>query len=299
MLYFFIFLFQSLIGNFFQNPLKDVNQLRNNISHIISNKKAKVCIAIMSGDGKDTLSINGNTKCPLQSVFKFHISLAILDLVDKGKLSLDKKVEIRKEQLLPDLWSPLREANPEGGRFTISELIKYAVAQSDNVACDALLRVIGSPKAVQKYLAKKGIIDLGIAINEEVMQAKYENMYKNWSTANASNMVLRKFYENKTSLLSQTSYDFIWQTMTDTQTGLKRLKGLLPEGTKVAHKTGTSGTSPNGVVGAINDIGVVFLPNGKYYYISVFVTESKEKNETNELIIAQIAQASFDYFGSR
>ncbi len=45
----------------------------------------------------------------MQSVFKFHIALAVLDLVDQGKLSLDQKVFIKKSELLPNTWSPIRK----------------------------------------------------------------------------------------------------------------------------------------------------------------------------------------------
>ena len=85
--------------------------------------------------------------------------------------------------------------------------------------------------------------------------------------------------------------------MKETKTGANRLKGQLPQGTVVAHKTGTSGTNKTtGVTAAVNDIGVVFLPNGQHYFISVFVTNSKENAETNEKIIANISKVAWNYF---
>jgi len=85
--------------------------------------------------------------------------------------------------------------------------------------------------------------------------------------------------------------------MRETSTGPERLKGQLPEGTVVAHKTGYSGAhKTTGVYAAVNDIGIVSLPNGKYFYISVFVTDSKEDFDTNEKIIADIARAAWDHF---
>ncbi len=85
--------------------------------------------------------------------------------------------------------------------------------------------------------------------------------------------------------------------MRETSTGSKRLKGQLPENTVVAHKTGTSGVNKiTGVTAAVNDIGVVFLPNGKHFFISVFVTDSKENAEANEKIVADIGKAAWDYF---
>lgn len=92
-------------------------------------------------------------------------------------------------------------------------------------------------------------------------------------------------------------YDFLWTTMKSSQTGLKQLKGQLPKDVIVAHKTGTSGVNKKtGITAALNDVGIVLLPNGEYFVISVFVTHSKESKETNERIISDIAKASWDYF---
>ena len=66
----------------------------------------------------------------------------------------------------------------------------------------------------------------------------------------------------------------------------------------VAHKTGTSATQ-NGVTAATNDAGIVTLPNGKHYAISVFVSDSKEDEATNEKIIADISKKVWDYFIKR
>jgi len=149
---------------------------------------------------------------------------------------------------------------------------------------------------VEKYIRKNGIKDISLKFNEEDMQAKWENMFQNWTTPLAASEMLRKFYDRNNKLLSQKSYDFIWKTMKETSTGEGRLKGLLPKGTIVAHKTGTSGTNKEGLTPATNDIGIVFLPNGEHFIISVFVTDSTEKDETNERIIAEICKATWDYF---
>ncbi|MBK9257225.1 MAG: class A beta-lactamase, subclass A2 [Saprospiraceae bacterium] len=279
-----------------KNNTEPTETLRNQIIQIIASKNATVGVSIIGNNGKDTLSINGDRHCVLQSVFKFHIAVAVLSEIDKGKLSLDQEVNIKKEEMLPDLWSPLREENPDGGSFTISRLIQYSVSQSDNVACDVLIRLIGTPQTVEHYIKSTGITDISIKINEEVMQAKWENMYQNWTTPRAASEMLRKFYNKDLKLLSETSYNFLWTTMKETSTGLKRLKGLLPDGTVVAHKTGSSGTNVEGLTAATNDIGIVFLPDGQYFIISVFVTDSKENEETNEQIIAEIGKVAYEYF---
>lgn len=281
-----------------KTPNNRTDLLRKKIEQIVSNKNAVVGVSIIGNEGKDTLSLNGDRRFPMQSVFKFHIALAVLSEIDKGKLSLDQKIEISKDELLPEaFWSPLRDENPNGGSFTIEKLIQYSVSHSDNTACDILIRLIGTPKTVEEYIKKSGIGDIQITFNEEEMQAKWENMFQNWTTPKAASSTLELFYDNKNNLLSKTSYDFFWKTNKETTTGKKRIKGLLPEGTIVAHKTGWSGTNKEtGITAAVNNIGIVFLPNGEYFIISVFVSESKENFETNEKIIADIAKATYDFY---
>lgn len=81
--------------------------------------------------------------------------------------------------------------------------------------------------------------------------------------------------------------------MTETRTGLKRIKGLLPERTVVAHKTGTSSTV-NGVTAATNDVGLVTLPSGQHLAIAVFVSDSQATDVIREEVIAKVARAAWD-----
>jgi beta-lactamase class A len=274
--------------------------LRNKIEQILSDKNAVVGVSIIGNNGKDTLSLHGNRRFPMQSVFKFHIALTALSEIDEGKLSLDQKIAIGKDELLPqDFWSPLRDENPNGGIFTIERLIQYSVSHSDNTACDLLIRLIGTPKTVEEYIKKCGLSDIQITFNEEEMQAKWENMFQNWTTPKAASETLKMFYENRNGLLSKESYDFFWKTNLETTTGTNRIKGQLPEGTRVAHKTGWSGTNKEtGITAAVNNIGIVFLPNGEYFIISVFVSESKEDFDTNEKIIADIAKVTYEFYAA-
>ncbi len=273
--------------------------LRQKLQDIVSTKNATVGISIVGNKGKDTLSMNGDKDFPLQSVFKFHIALAVLSQIDEGKFSLKQQIKIEKKDLLPNLYSPIRDKYPDGATLTLAEILEYTVSASDNVGCDLLLNLIGGPPIVQDYFVKNGCKDVSIRTNEEMQQAHWDLQFQNWTTPNAANYVLSKFYKNKPKLLSRKRYKFIWKVMKGTQTGKNRLKGQLPPNTVVAHKTGTSGTNKAGLTAAVNDIGIVFLPNGRYFFISVFVTNSKENAETNEKIIADVAKAAWDYFTNK
>ncbi|MEO0525655.1 MAG: class A beta-lactamase, subclass A2 [Bacteroidota bacterium] len=276
---------------------QEIETLRQKIDSILNTKKAIVGVAINGMKVNDTLSINGQRHFPMQSVFKFPIALTILSEVDDGNLSLDQKIDIKQSEMLPGLWSPIRKKYPKGVKLTIAEIIEYTVALSDNVGCDVLLKLLGKPQDIENYFSRLGFKDFAVKINEETMQNNWDLQFLNWTTPKEANKILATFYENKNGLLSQESYGFIWNVMKETKTGKNRLRGQLPEEAIVAHKTGWSGKhKETGITAAVNNIGIVFLPNGEHFTISVFVTESKEDFKTNEKIISDISKMAWDYF---
>ena len=287
-----------LIGTLVAFSLAFSQNLKKEINQIIAGKNATVAVSILDFESGNSTDINGNKKLPMLSVFKFHIALAVLNEVDAGKLKLDRKILIKKSDLLENTWSPIREKYPEGNiEMSVSELLKYTVAQSDNNGCDILLRLIGGTETVQKFINANGIKDFQIKANEAKMHQGYEFMYWNWTTTNAANQLLKKLYDGK--ILSKKSTDFLMKIMIETTTGTNKIIAQLPKGTPIAHKTGSSGKDDKGLTVAENDIGIITLPNGKHYAISVFVSDSLEKEETNTKMIADISKLVFDYFSKK
>ena len=269
--------------------------LSQKIRQIISSKNATVGYAVYGIESKDTLSLNGNLHLPMQSVFKFHIALTVLNMVDNRKLALEQKFLIKKKDLNVNTWSPLQKKYPKGNiELSLSELLAYMVSMSDNNACDILLRLIGGPMTVEQYIHSVGNKDICIRVNEAGMHKSWKAQFKNRTTPNAVVDLLNKFYTGK--ILSKISLEFLLKIMTETSTGPNRIKGQLPVGTEVAHKTGSSGKNDNGVTAALNDIGIITLPNGKHIAICVFVSNSKHEDEVLEKIISDISKASWDYF---
>jgi beta-lactamase class A/beta-lactamase class A VEB len=152
-----IFHFSGLLFLFitYQTFAQTTDSLRQKIQQIISTKNAIVGVSIIGNNGKDTLSLNGEKHYPMQSVFKFHIALAVLSHIDKGKFTFNQKIEILKKDLLPNLYSPIRDKYPDGTTLTISEILEYMVSASDNVGCEVMLRLIGGPQVVDEYFIKK------------------------------------------------------------------------------------------------------------------------------------------------
>ena len=273
--------------------------LKKEINAITNDKNATVAVSVTGIDFPLHFeNKNGEKKLPMLSVFKFHIALAVLNKVDQGKLKLDQPIFIKKADLLENTWSPIREKYPDGNiEMPLSELIKYTVAKSDNNGCDLLLRLIGGTETVQKFINNKGIKNFTIKADEAQMHKGYEFMYWNTTTTNDSNLLLMNFFDGK--VLSKNSTSFLMKTMIETTTGTNKIVAQLPKGTPVAHKTGSSGKDEKGLTIAENDIGIITLPNGKHYAISVFVSDSMETEETNTKIIADISKRVFDYFSRK
>jgi beta-lactamase class A len=101
------------------------SSLETQINSIIKNKKATVGISVLGFEDSFTYNKNADKKLPMQSVFKFHIAIAVLDYVEKGKLSLDQKVTLNQSNIHENTWSPLREKYPNGGIVPLSEVIEY------------------------------------------------------------------------------------------------------------------------------------------------------------------------------
>lgn len=268
--------------------------LDKKINSILKDKKATVGVSVLGFENNFKYNKNGDKNLPTLSVFKFHIACAVLNLVDKGKFSLDQKYTLKESELLANTWSPIKKKYPKGDiTLSLDEIIDYTVAWSDNNGCDFLLKLIGGPQAVQKFMDSKGVKGFQIKVNEDEMHKDWKNQYKNYSTTHSAVDLLKKFYDKK--ILSKKSTDYLYNIMLNTSTGGNKLKEQLPKGI-TAHKTGSSGKYDNDLTVAENDMGIVTLPNGKHYAIAVFISNSTESDVVNCKVISDISKVVFDYF---
>lgn len=268
--------------------------VRKTIDSIATHAKARIGVSALLLETGDTLTYKGNDHYPMQSVYKFPISFAILHQVDIGKYKLDEKITITNDDIMPLGHSPIREAHPKGGvTMTLREISRYNIQESDGTACDVLLRLLGGTKKTDAYIKSLGVKGINIATTEKEQQKDDTTQYHNWATPVGMTQLYKVFYQGK--VLSKSSYDVLWKDMAESYPGAKRIKGQLPAGTVVAHKTGTSGTH-NGFTAATNDSGIIILPNGKHLILTVFVSDSKGSEAEREGCIAQISKAVYDHF---
>jgi len=271
----------------------DMEGLKRKINEIISTKNATFGIGIYDFENRETLFINEDEPFVMLSVVKFPQAIAILDQVDKKILDHDMKIHFEKSDLRPNTYSPLRdESTRDEFDISLSEALSYTISKSDNNVCDKLFKLLGGTQAAEDYIHSLGL--KSISIGTDYADMEKNSMYANQSSPGDMLELLRMFYEHE--LLSKESTDLLWGKMIETSTGPERIKGLLPGGTVVGHKTGTSGTDEHGITAAFNDIGVVQLPDGGSFAIVIFISNSKENDQTNARTIAEISKVTYDHF---
>lgn len=267
------------------------SDLLSQIEQAAGAAKGRVGAAATVLETGESVDFNGVEHFPMQSVYKFPIGMTVLDQVDQGKIKLEQKIHVTKDDFVKlSQHSPVRDKNPNGVELSVGELLRFMVSESDGTATDVLLKLIGGTTVVRDYLSKLKINNIAVANTEKEIGQDQAVQYQNWASPEGIITLLSALHEGQG--LSKQSGALLLRLMTETPTGLKRLKGLLPPGTIVAHKTGTSGTI-NGITAATNDIGLIVLPSGRHLAIAVFVSDSSADDATREEVIAKIAQVAF------
>jgi beta-lactamase class A len=276
---------------------QEPSDLAARFADIARQSHGKVGVSAMRLGTDRRITLHGKQRFPMQSVYKFPIAMAVLREVDGGALRLEQPVVVAKADLVPPgMHSPIRDRYPQGVTLSLRELLRFAVEESDGTASDVLLRVAGGAAHVTAYLRGLGVRDMMIATSEAEMGRGVAVQYRNWATPEGAVDLLVAFHAG--GGLSPGSHALLEGWMTTTGTGMARIKGLLPAGTVVAHKTGTSDTV-NGLTFATNDIGIVTLPDGRQLAIAVFVSDSTADQSVREAVIAQVSRAAWDYWSAK
>ena len=245
----------------------------------------------------EVVVLGADERYPMQSVFKLPLAMTVLDAVDRGALRLDQPVHVAPSDFVSDRQhSPIRDRNPDGVTLPLADLLEAAASGSDGTAADMLLGLVGGPGAVTTFVRGLGVDGLTVAVTEKDMGRDPQAQFQNWATPEGAVAVLSALDAGHG--LSAESQAHLLRLLTETGTGPGRIKGRLPEGTPVAHKTGSSRTV-DGITAATNDIGIVTLPDGGRVAVAVFVSDSPADDATRERVIADVARAAYDFWATR
>jgi beta-lactamase class A len=269
--------------------------------------------------------VNADTAIALLSVVKLPVAVVVLDGVDQGRWTLSTPITLLAHDMHPR--GELGDRYPRGGGpVRLYRLLDLAITRSDNSAADVLMRLVGGPPAVTEWLERHGIRNLrvdrterglgndwyGLApgadtmgsaeeireLRAQVPSAVHDSAARamlidprDTGTAEACVRLLERLWRG--DLLSAAMTDTLKSVLGRCKTARNRLPALLPKGTRVARKSGTGGTTA-GVTVAINDVGVIRLPNGDDVAIAVLVGEPRGSVRRTERVIARVARTVFD-----
>ena len=253
--------------------------------------------ALHLGSGQQ-VSLHGEERFPLASVCKLPTAMHILAMVDEGKLAHRAEIEVIQQDVALST-SEVGHRWPKQRRFPLDELLLLMVAHSDNTAVETLYRLGGGAAAITARLRGWQLSGMRIDRTEKQCNRDWDKSMPHFiadprdtGTPDGTVQLLRRLFHGE--LLSAPSTARMVEMLEATTTGAGRIKGLLPAGVMVAHKTGTTGTR-GGLNGSTNDVGVITLPNGKgQLALAVYFKASKKDLEAREMIIARIAKAAFD-----
>jgi len=270
------------------------------------------------------ISFHGDRRFPMASVSKIPIALEFLRGVDDGRHRLADTLVLPITDFRAGN-SPL--ASWSGGRpvrVTVDSLFRMMIEVSDNTATDVILRMAGGPESVTRGLRRIGIHDVDVDRSEartfadlvgipdtvpeselyryqhfrlrdglpaEVRREarlRYGEDPRDTATPEAMARLLAHVWDG--TGLSATSRERLLGTMAESRSGPRRIRGLLPRGTPVAHKTGT-------MAGAVNDAGIITLPGeAGHLAVAVFVNTLYRTTWRRERTIAEASRALFDHF---
>jgi beta-lactamase class A len=211
----------------------------------------------------ETISFNGHHAFPMASTMKIAVAAAYLAEVDAGRRSLDDVI---------------------AGTSAIT-LMDAMIVRSDNRATDLLMNSLGGPASIDNWLRthKLGGIRVDRTIAQLLADRRDLRDIRDSSTPTAMLGLLRLI--DSDGALKSSSRSLLLDMMRRCATGSNRIRGILPPGAAVEHKTGT-------LSGYTGDVGYLTTPKGQRIAVAFFARGGSNR----PAVIATAARAIYDAF---
>jgi len=237
--------------------------LEQQLSYLVAANPGNVGIAALDLNTGELVSVLGDEPFPMASTVKVAIAANYLSQVEFGRRSLDDTIRGRSAR----------------------SLMEAMLIHSDNNATDMLLRDLGGPATVQKWLDQHRITGLRIDRSIAQLLADRRDLRDVRDSATPKAMVDLLKRIDSGALLKPQSRNYLLDLMARCATGRNRIRAMLPAGTPVQHKTGT-------LSGYTSDVGFITLPNGHRIAVALFARQGTNRPAT----IARAARVIFDGF---
>jgi len=254
--------------------------LERQIAQVAASSRGRIGVAAIDLTTGKQISVLGGQRFPLASTSKIAIAATFLEGVDQGRWTLDDQY--------PMMLSPTRK----GQSMTARQLIELAITRSSNEAADGLLRAVGGPRAVNDWVHRAGIREFSIdrdiwtLVHEDGAVDPANNVdMRDSATPLAMAKLVKGLHDGR--WLTRSSRNVLLGAMERCKTGPQRIKGQMPTGVMVAHKTGT-------LYNTSSDVGIVTGPDGHAIALAIYVTGGGGNHQYRFEKIATIARAVYD-----
>ena len=254
--------------------------LERQIAQVAASSRGRIGVAAIDLTTGKQISVLGTQRFPLASTSKIAIAATFLEGVDQGRWNLDDQY--------PMMLSPTRK----GKSMSARQLIELAITRSSNEAADGLLRAVGGPRAVNDWDHRAGIRefsldrDIWTLVHQDGAIDPASNVdMRDSATPLAMANLVKGLHDGR--WLTRSSRNVLLGAMERCKTGPQRIKGQMPTGVMVAHKTGT-------LYNTSSDVGIVTGPDGHAIALAIYVTGGGGNHQYRFDKIATIARAVYD-----
>lgn len=223
-------------------------------------------VFLLDLDNNNYVNIRAGTPFASASTIKVPILVALFQDIDRGKVSLDEMLVMR-ENLIAGGSGNMQYEEP-GKQYSVLETATKMIVISDNTATNMLIERLGGADVLNQRFLEWGLAST--IINNPLPDLTGTNKT---SPEDLGNLLIA-VEEGK--LISLRSRDRLLEIMRGTRTNTLLPEGLEKEAT-IAHKTGD-------IRSVLGDAGIVDMPNGKRYVISVLVKRPDNDPKAKELI---------------
>jgi beta-lactamase class A len=247
------FINPTVTANLGKHYIINFTPLKNKLLEIEKKYPQKTYLYFLYLNNGAWIGINERSEFTAASTIKVPLAMATFKAVEEGKLNIDDKYGLNEIDLDSN-FGDLFKNNP-GTEYTVEELIKIMLEQSDNTAAIAIQSILMNIGIDDPY--SEIYYNFGWFNGEDVLPAGEIGMpdYFNISTKALSNMLLALY---NSSYLNIENSNKILTYLANSPFNEKIAAGL-PKNILVAHKIGISAE-----VGTFSDCGIVYAPSRNY-----------------------------------
>lgn len=253
----------------------------NVVRDVEARLQSRLGVSIKDLESGRTWSHRADERFPMCSTFKALAAAAVLARVDRGEDRLNRRVVFAASDVVT--YSPVTKEHVGEPGMTIGEICAAAVATSDNTAGNLMLKAIGGPEGLTRFL--RGIGDSVSRLDrwETDLNEGRPGDPRDTTSPAAMNATIEKLVLGK--VLSAGSRDQLAAWLVGNKVGDTKVRAGLPKNWKVGDKTGGGGFGTN------NDTGIIWPPGRQPIVFTILTTETKASFEDKNAGMADIARA--------